>query len=72
MNCEGCWMHNDEESMMICEICGRAWHKDCLATPLRAVLTCDFYCDDCRDTSEDIPFAALREIALAGGYRRVE
>ena len=68
MACEGCHMLDDEETMLICDDCGLAWHKDCLDTPLRKVPEDNekWYCEACLDEDEDLP---LSQRALQASLR---
>ena len=46
-NCEICGLSNDEESLLLCDGCDRAYHCACLDPPLLEVPVDDWFCERC-------------------------
>ncbi|TNV80905.1 hypothetical protein FGO68_gene626 [Halteria grandinella] len=46
-NCNVCGLNNDEEKIIICDMCDRAKHIHCLNPPLQQVPTTSWFCTDC-------------------------
>ncbi|KAL8436834.1 hypothetical protein ACSSS7_001419 [Eimeria intestinalis] len=45
--CESCFSNENEERMLICDACDRAFHMECLDPPVDEVPDGDWFCKGC-------------------------
>ncbi|CAH8477525.1 unnamed protein product [Dicrocoelium dendriticum] len=67
--CRICRHKTDDDHLLLCDGCNRAFHLYCLRPPLRRVPDGDWYCVSCRPVSKDLE-RRRREARLARSERR--
>ncbi|TGZ68700.1 hypothetical protein CRM22_004119 [Opisthorchis felineus] len=67
--CRICRHKSDDDNLLLCDGCNRAFHLYCLRPPLRRVPAGDWYCPSCRPASRDLE-RRRREARLARSERR--
>ncbi|KAF7260202.1 hypothetical protein EG68_03654 [Paragonimus skrjabini miyazakii] len=67
--CRICRHKSDDDNLLLCDGCNRAFHLYCLRPPLRRVPAGDWFCPSCRPVSKDLE-RRRREERLARSKRR--
>lgn len=67
--CEECGdkVSRARNPILICDSCGRGWHKQCHQPPVRRVPRGAWHCQECTDTPAEVP----RQPAIASSARQV-
>lgn len=67
--CRICRHKSDDDNLLLCDGCNKAFHLYCLRPPLRRVPAGDWFCPSCRPASKDVE-RRRREARLARSERR--
>ncbi|TPP61401.1 putative Zinc finger protein [Fasciola gigantica] len=67
--CRICRHKSDDDNLLLCDGCNKAFHLYCLRPPLRRVPAGDWFCPSCRPASKDLE-RRRREARLARSQRR--
>ena len=46
-SCADCGRADNEDKILLCDLCDKGWHMFCLRPPLKSIPKGEWYCPDC-------------------------